>query len=419
MPEEIPNGSEDHPNKLGTPAAHGKRRRRWPWVTAVLVVIVAGAAWWWSDAAKKQDAQAARRGPGPVPVTTAKAESRDVAVRLAANGTVTAVQTVELRAQITSTVREVHIREGQTVRKGDLLFTLDSRTDDANLKKALAQVEKDKADLATAQRNLARQQELFRQKFIAQAALDTVQNQVDTLNGQLAIDQAAVEGARAALTYTRITAPFDGRTGVIGVRAGSLVQAGATAPPLVTVTQIDPINVSFTLPEKELATLQEAMRAGALTALATPQAGGETFKGKVTFIDNAVETATGTIRVKAEFANPKALLWPGMYANVEISPRTISGATVVPTQAVQTGPERRFVYVVKEDRKVEAQPVKVPYLEEAFAVVEGLAPGARVVVEGAQNLRPGSTVAEADRSSPDAPRPAKGGEGKKGRKASS
>jgi RND family efflux transporter MFP subunit len=416
MPEDFPNASDDRPNKLGTPG--GKRRRRWPWVTAAALVIAAGAAWWWSDAWKKPDAQAARRGPGAIPVTTAKAESRDVPVRLTANGTVTALQSVELRAQITSTVKEVHIREGQTVHKGDLLFTLDSRTDDANLKKALAQVEKDKADLATAVRNLERQKELFGQKFIAQAALDTVQNSVDTLTGQLAIDQAAVESARAALTYTRIHAPFSGRTGAIGVRAGSLVQPGATAAPLVTVTQIDPIAIAFTVPEQELAALQDAMRAGNLIAQATPQAGGETFKGKVAFIDNAVDTATGTIRVKAEFSNPKALLWPGMYANVQLSTRTISNATVVPTQAVQTGPERRFVYVVQEDRKVVAQPVKVAYLEETFAVVEGLAPGARVVVEGAQNLRPGSTVAEADRSTPDAPRPAKG-EGKKGKKAAS
>jgi RND family efflux transporter MFP subunit len=226
-------------------------------------------------------------------------------VRLSANGTVTALQSVELRAQITSTVKEVHIREGQTVQKGDLLFTLDARTDDANLKKALAQVEKDKADLATAERNLERQKELFRQKFIAQAALDTVQNSVDTLGGQLAIDQAAVESARAAISYTRIHAPFSGRTGVIGVRAGSLVQPGATATPLVTVSQVDPISVSFTVPEKELQGLQEAMRAGALIAEATAPNGGEVFKGKVSFIDNAVETATGTIRVKAEFANPR------------------------------------------------------------------------------------------------------------------
>jgi RND family efflux transporter MFP subunit len=392
------------------------KRRRWPWIAAVLVLLAAGGAWWWSDASKKQDVQAARRPPGAITVVTAKAETRDVPIRIKANGTVTALQTVDLRAQITSTVREVHIREGQTVQKGDLLFTLDARTEEANLKKALAQVDKDRADLATARRNLERQQELFRQKFISQSALDAVQNQVDTLTGQIAIDQAAVEGSRAAIAYTQIRAPFSGRTGTIGVRAGSLVQPGATAPPLVTITQIDPIAVSFTLPEKELPLLQQALRAGALPVTATSQGGENAFKGRVSFVDNAVETATGTIRVKAEFANPQAQLWPGMYVNVEIAPRTMAGATVVPPQAVQTGPDRRFIYVVKEDRKVEAVPVKLAYIEEAFAIVEGLPPGSRIVVEGAQNLRPGSTVAEADRS-PALGEKAGRGEGKKGRKS--
>ena len=399
-----------------------RRRRKWPWVAAVLVVAAAGGAWYWSDASKKQDAQAARRPAGPVPVTTARVEARDVPVRLKANGTVQALQSVELRAQVTSTVREVHIREGQSVKKGDLLFSLDARTEEANLKKALAQVEKDRADLATAKRNLARQQELFQQKFIAQAALDTVQNQVDTLGGQLAIDQAAVEGARAAIAYTEIRAPFAGRTGTINVRAGSLAQPGATAPALVTIAQVDPISVAFTLPEKELPGLHAALRSGSLPVTATPQTGTEVFKGRLTFVDNAVETATGTIRVKAEFANPSAQLWPGMYVNVDLAPRTITNASVVPAQAVQTGPEQRFVYVVKEDRKVASQPVKLAYIEEGFAVIEGVAPGTRVVIEGAQNLRPGSVVAEAttDRSSPRAPAAAGEGPGPKakGKKSS-
>ena len=408
---------ESPPTNAVPPA--GKRRRRWPWAVVFVVLLAAGGAWYWSDASKKQDAQAARRPAGAIPVVTATAQSRDVPVRITANGTVTAPQSVDLRAQITSTVREVHIREGQSVQKGDLLFSFDSRTEEANLKKALAQVEKDRADLATAKRNLERQQELFRQKFMSQAALDAVQNQVDTLTGQIAIDQAAVEAARAAIAYTQIRAPFAGRTGAIGVRAGSLVQPGATAAPLVTISQIDPISVAFTLPEKELGTLQHSLRAGSIAVTATPASGTDRFKGKVTFVDNAVDTATGTIRVKAEFANPNAQLWPGMYVNVELSPRTLVGATVVPTQAVQTGPEQRFVYVVQEDRKVRAQPVKVPYLEESFAVVEGLPANARIVVEGAQNLRPGTTVAEAGSGPGDA---GKGkaeakGEGKKGKKS--
>ena len=389
--------------------ASGKRRR-WPWFAGVAVLLVAATAWWWTDSSKKQDAQAARKGPGPTPVVTAKAEARDVPVKITANGTVTALQTVDLRSQVTSTVREVHIKEGQNVRAGELLFSLDARADDANIRKAEAQVAKDRADLATAQRNLERQRELFNQKFISQSALDTAQNQVDTLNGQLAVDTAALESTRGARGYTEIRASFPGRTGAIGVRPGSLVQPNGAV--LVTVTQIDPIAVAFTLPEKELPGLQQALRTGSVAVSAVPQTGGEGFKGKITFVDNAVDTTTGTIRVKAEFENPKLALWPGMYVNVEMSSRTLANATVVPAQAVQTGPENRFVYVVGAERKVEQKPVKLAYVEEGFAVVEGVQPGARVVIEGAQNLRPGSQVVEADRSNPQSPPPAEGKKGK-------
>ena len=376
------------------------RRRRWPWVAGTLILGGAIAAGWWFGQSKSQQAQA-KRAPAPVAVITARAEARDVAVKLTANGTVTALQSVDLRSQVTSTVKEVHIREGQTVAKGDLLFSLDARADEANIRKAQAQVEKDRADLATAQRNFERQRELFAQKFISQSALDVAQNQVDTLKGQLAVDQAALEAARVARGYTEIHAPFAGRTGTIGVRAGSLVQPGATATPLVTVTQIDPIAVAFTLPEKELAPLQAALAKGPVMVNAAP-AGGAPHQGRITFVDNAVDTATGTIRVKAEFTNEKRSLWPGMYVNVEMSHTVLPNATVVPAQAVQTGPEDRFVYVVGSDRKVTPKPVKLEYVDEGLAVVSGVEAGARVVVEGAQNLRPGSTVAEA----------AAGGEGK-------
>jgi RND family efflux transporter MFP subunit len=372
-------------------------KRRGTWFVAIVVIALAAVGGWRLFGPKAQDgAQAARKGSGaPIAVVTARADRRDVPVRLKANGTVTAVQSVDLRAQVTSTVREVHIREGQNVKQGDLLFSLDSRAEEASLKKALAQVEKDRADLATAQRNLARQRDLFQQKFISQSALDTAQNQVDTLSGQLAIDSAAVESARVARAYDDIRAPFTGRTGAISVRPGSLVQPGATATPLLTITQIDPITVAFTLPERELAGLQAALAAGPVQVAAVPQAGGQRHEGRIVFVDNAVDTTTGTIRVKAEFPNPKALLWPGMYVTAELSPRTMPASTVVPTQAVQTGPESRFVYVVGNDGKVDSRIVTVPYIEERFAVVSGLEPGTRVVIEGAQNLRPGATVTEA------------------------
>jgi RND family efflux transporter MFP subunit len=371
-----------------------RRRRRWPWVVATLALVGAASAWWWSGQSKSAaDAKAATKGPGAITVSTARAETRDVPVKLRANGTVTALQSVELRAQVTSTVREVHIREGETVKQGQLLFSLDDRAEEANLKKAQAQVEKDRADLATAQRNLERQRELFTQKFVSQAALDAVQNQVDTLRGQMAVDSAAIESAKVARAYMEIRAPFAGRTGAFNVRNGSLVQPNGTV--LVTIAQVDPVTVSFTLPETELPALQQALRAGGVQVRATPQAATESFDGRVVFVDNAVDTATGTIRVKAEFANPQARLWPGMYVNVDVAPRTLQAATVIPAQAVQTGPSGRFVFIVGEDRKVSQQPVKLGYVEEGIAVVEGVPAGARVVTEGAQNLRAGAQVAEA------------------------
>ena len=396
--------------------AFGKRRR-WPWVAGVVVIGAALAAWWWFVSARNQEAKGATRQASVLVVTT-RAQSRDVPVRLRSNGTVTSLQTVDIRAQVSNTVKQVHIREGQNVARGELLFSLDSRPEDAAIRKAEAQVEKDKADLGTAGRNLERNLDLFKQKFISQAALDTAQNSVDTLTAQLRVDTAALESARVTRAYDEIHAPFAGRTGTISVREGSLVQPGTGANPgsiLVSVTQIDPVAVSFTLPEKELPGLQAALRAGPVPVTVVSQDGAGKLTGKVTFVDNAVDTATGTIKVKAEFANAEGRLWPGQYVNVELAARTLANATVIPPQAVQTGPDSRFVYVVGEDNKVVSKPVTLAYVEETLAVVDGVAPGSRVVVEGAQNLRPGSSVSEArtEGSSPRAPVPAGEGPGPK------
>ncbi|HEY2628469.1 MAG TPA: efflux RND transporter periplasmic adaptor subunit [Usitatibacter sp.] len=387
------------------------QRKRWPWIAGVAIIGAALAAWWFASA-RNQEAKGATRPASNLVVTT-RAQSLDWPVRLKANGSVTALQTVDLRAQITSPIAQIHFTEGQNVAKDALLFSLDAREAAANLRKALAQIEKDKYDLATNKRNLERQQDLFRQKFIAQAALDVAQNQVDTLEGQLAVDTAAAEAARVATAYTEIRAPFSGRTGAIGIREGGLAQPGTGTTPgavLVTVTQIDPIAVTFTLPERELGGLQSALHAGTVAVTAGPQDGSDKFSGKVTFVDNSVDAASGTIKVKAEFANPSGRMWPGQYVNVVLSPRTIAKATVVPAQAVQTGPDSRFMYVVGDDNKVQWTAVKLAYIDNGLAVVDGVAPGTRVVVEGAQNLRPGSVVTEAQR---DATKDAKKGEANK------
>lgn len=377
-------------------------------VIALLLIGSATALWYWrGDEAPKT------KGPGIVPVVSAALATQDLPVRLTANGAVSPLQSVEVRAQITATVKAVHIREGQSVKAGERLFSLDVRTETANLGKAEAQITKTRADLANAERNLARQKELFAQKFISQTALDTVQNQVESLRAQLAADQAAAEASRVARGFGEIVAPIAGRLGAVNVYPGSLVQPGGAA--LVSITQIDPINISFTLPDRELPALQAAYRTGPVSVVARLDAPNEAVRqGRLVFIDNNVDSASGTIRLKAAFDNADGRLWPGMYVNVELTPRTLAGALVVPVQAVQTGPEKKFLYVIDAENKVGAAPVRVLLVQDGLAVVEAagkpLAPDAKVVVEGAQNLRPGSQVSEgkpADADKKAAPKPNK------------
>lgn len=362
-------------------------------IALAAILLVALAIWFWragSFAAKP-------KGTDAVQVVSAVVAQTDIPVRLTANGTVSALQTVEVRPQISATVKAVHIKEGQFVRRGDRLFSLDARTEDANLNKSAAQVAKDRVDLMNAERNFERQRELFRQEYISRAEFEAAQNQVDVLRGQLEVDSASVDASRVARSFGEIAAPIAGRTGAIAVYPGSLVQPSGAAlgTALVSITQIDPINISFTLPERELVGLQHAFAKGEVPVGAKLDLPGQpALKGRLVFIDNAVDTASGTIRLKAEFPNPDHLLWPGMFVTVMLTPRTLTGALTVPVQAVQTGPEKKFLYVIGEDRKVASLPVHVRLIQDGIAVVEGIAPGTRVVVEGAQNLRPGDTVTE-------------------------
>lgn len=362
-------------------------RKIWIAPAAMLLAVLIASL----QGCRDQDAEPKVKGTDAVQVVSAQVTQADMPVRLTANGTVSAVQTVEVRPQISATIKTVHIKEGQFVRKGDRLFTLDTRTENANLGKAEAQVTKDRSDLANAERNLERQRELFRQEYISQAEFDAAQNQVDMLRGQLAVDLAIVEASRVAHGFGEITAPIAGRTGAIAVYPGSLVQPNGAA--LMSITQIDPINVSFTLPERELGAIQRAFAKGEMAVSASPDLPGQqALEGHLIFVDNAVEAASGTIRLKAEFPNAEHRLWPGMFVTVALAPRTLTGALTVPVQAVQTGPEKKFLYVVGEDRKVTILPVSVHLVQDGLAVIEGAAPGTRVVVEGAQNLRPGSAV---------------------------
>lgn len=330
----------------------------------------------------------------PQTVTTVLSQQRDVPVQLRVNGNVSSLNLVEVRPQISNLIREVKVREGAFVKAGEVLFVLDDRNEVAALKKAQAQLAKDRATLADMERQVARGRELIRQNFISQSALDSLLSQADALRAAVAADQAAVEEAKLAQGYNVIRAPGNGRAGAIKVHPGSLVQSSA-ADPLVTLTRLDPIAVSFTLPEREVGALIEAQKQGAVaveaTTTGTPPV---TLKGRLSFVDNTVNSQSGTILLKAEFANPDYALWPGAYVNVRIVPRVLKRATVLPAAAVQTGPDGKFVYVVGTDKTVAPQTVTIAELNGLEAAVDGLKPGVKVVLDGGQNLQPGGKIVE-------------------------
>ncbi len=279
-------------------------------------------------------------------------QKRDVDVMLDATGTVTALNSVEIRPQVASTITKVHIREGQFVSAGQLLFTLDARNDEVNVTKARAQLAKDQAALADAQRQLARSKDLFAQNFISQGAVDTNQTLVESQQAVVASDRAAIEAAQVGLSYSRITAPAAGRAGAINVFAGSFVQPSGAA--LVTITQLDPIAVAFSLPQRNLGQALETLRNGGGKVTASfPEAGG-TAVGKLLFVDNTVDAGSGTVRVKAEFANKDERLWPGAFVTIRLAVQSLKGASVIPQAAIIQSPRGKMVYVVDAGNKAVA-----------------------------------------------------------------
>ena len=236
-------------------------------------------------------------------VSTVKAQQRDMAVQLKTTGTVTPLTSVDVRSQVSSTVCQVHFKEGQFVKAGQLLFTLDARADQANIAKVRAQQAKDAASLSDAQRQLARARQLLAQNFVSQGAVDTAQAQVDAATATVAADKAAVDASQVALSYAHIVAPNSGRAGQVTVFAGSAVLASQT--PLVTITQLDPIGVAFSIAQRHLADALEALKAGGAVVTATLADGGGSFNGRLKFVDNLVDANSGAVKVKAMFANPQ------------------------------------------------------------------------------------------------------------------
>ena len=357
---------------------------------AVLILIAIGSGGYVinrhsTNSEKKPLAQPA------VAVRTGYAVQKPVPITLLANGYVSAIETVDVRSQVQHIVREVHVREGQDVHAGQLLFSLDQQNDLSGVDKAQAQIARDRADFSDAETTLKRNQELLAKKFIAQAVVDSARSKVAALRSTLQGDQAAARASRAVLDYNQIKASISGRIGTINVHPGSLAQPAG--PPLVTISQLDPIAVSFTLPERELAHLRATYPQGDAPVRAQIE-GASTVEGKLIFIDNTADPQSGTIRMKARFANPDRRMWPGTFVLVRMVSRILPDAVVVPAQAIVTGPVEKFVYVVGADQKVTMHKIDVVTIEDGEAAVAGIAAGARVVVEGSENLRAGLSIKE-------------------------
>jgi multidrug efflux system membrane fusion protein len=357
-------------------------------------------------------------------VVVAQAQQKDVPVDIDGIGNVEAYSTISVRSQVTGTLMEVFFHEGDFVKKGDHLFTIDPRPYQALLEQAQANLVRDQALLVQAEANLARdaanaeyqqlsaertaqltqrgilskdQAEQVRAGADATAALVNADKAaVESARAQLVSQQGAVDSAKVSLSYTIIRSPIDGRTGNLTVKTGNLVTANSAE--LMTIAQIQPVYVTFSVPAMHLPTIKSHMTQGKLSVVVTPQdADAQPATGDLTFIDNAVDPTTDTIKLKATFANADHRLWPGQFARVRLRLTIIQKATVVPQQALQTGQDGQFVFVVKSDSTVEQRPVTAgQHVNDDVMIETGLKPGETIVTEGQLRLEQGTKVQRSD-----------------------
>jgi len=377
------------------------RRKSYARVVLLVLVAVGLVAWGGLTLRSRARAQAAAAASASkaateriVPVLTAPVTQRDVPVWLDGLGSVSAFYTVTVKPQVDGRIDKVFFNEGQKVKKGDVLVQIDPRPFTIQLQSAQANLARDAANLKNAQLNEDRYKTLQEQKLIATQQLTDQQASVAQLAAQIQSDQTQIESARLNLDYARITSPIDGVVGVRLVDPGNVVHA-ADAGGLVVVTQLDPIAVYFTLPEDDLSAVSGAMAQGTLAVEALSRDGDKPLgEGRLAVIDNEINQATATIRLKAIFDNPKQLLWPNQFVKARLRLTTRNNAVVVPAAVVQHGPQGTFAYVVGSDSTATVRPIVVDIVEGELAIISrGLKPGEQVVFEGQAQLRPGSKVA--------------------------
>jgi multidrug efflux system membrane fusion protein len=366
--------------------------RRFLWLV-LLAIIIAAIIWWVLH--RQQTAGGGRFvNTGPMPVGTATVEKGDMPIIDNALGTVTPLAMVTVQTQINGQLIEVGFTEGQMVKKGDFLAQIDPRPYQVALEQAEGQLAKDQAALADAELDLARYKKLVAQNAIASQTLDTQIATVAQGKGTVQTDQAQVDAQKLNLVYCHITSPVGGRVGLRQVDPGNYIQTSSTTG-IVVVTEIQPISVIFTLPEDNLQAVLDQVHAGqTLKAVALDRAGNKAIEtGELSTIDNQIDTTTGTVKLRALFPNAKLDLFPNQFVNIKLTVDTLKGTNVVPDSAIQRGAPGTFVYLVKPDQTVTAQPVTLgPDDGTKVAVIKGLNPGDVVVTDGADRLKDGSKI---------------------------
>ena len=357
---------------------------------------------------------------GPVPVLVANATQRDVPIQLSAVGTVEAYTTVSVKSMVNGTLTKLYFKEGDYVHAGDKLFDIDARTYEAQLKQAEANLSRDRSQQAQAEANLQRDmasqqyahdsaeryQGLLKDGIVSRDQAEQLASSANASTQAVNADRAAIESAKAQieadeanianikvqLSYCTQTATVDGRTGNISVKAGNIVTPSSQE--ILTINQVNPIYVTFSVPEAKLSDIRKYMATSKLPVFASPQDQvGPPEMGEVTFIDNTVDTTTGTIKIKGTFQNANLKLWPGQFLNVTLRLTTMPNAVTVPNQAVQNGQDGQFIYVVGSDKKVEARPVTIgERIDQDLVILKGIEPGETVVTDGQLRLQPGSLV---------------------------
>lgn len=377
---------------------HMKRTR---WILLLLMATAAAAAYaWQTRAARERDAKKTTAAPS-VSVLATKVVTRDVPIWLSGIGTVQAYNTVTVRPRVSGTLEQVTFKEGSLVNKDDVLAQIDPRPYRATLAQAQARKAQTEAQLLNARQELARIQSLLKSNAVSQQSLDQIEATVAQFVATLQETTAAVESAQLDLDFTTVRAPITGHTGIRMLDAGNIVTANQTGG-LVTLTQLQPITLVFTLPQQQLAALRPHIKPGdaPLTVQALGDDGVLLDEGKLELVDNQIDTSTGTLRLKARFKNDKFTLWPGQFVSARVLVETRKAMTVVPSEVVQPGLDGPFAYLIKADNTVETRLLKTGLNLDGWTIIEqGLQPGDRVVRDGQSKLKNGAMISPKEEAS--------------------